>query len=667
MRFLTHSLSCLTLLRITDAASDVCSTTTSFGADELSWYTALGACASINQDLTTFTQESLDECANDEELTDNLLTHLGDSDDDVTHDCTICAVTFANALVNLFKTDAIRELCVEMEDEIWHYDEDLLMSVACTAALAGVVDEFNACADNGLDISTGISATRCTLAEFRDLQMNYTPYESLATAAFGTDVANTSANADIIEAADLTDAIDALSTPCQARFSALIDSLQLVTTANAASCFDESDLPAPLVEACLNDADVATPVRTFATNSKGYQLSTITSTHCDDSSLINDVLRPYRSLVACSNLPTYVEQEECMNEVNGFFSVVDSTVNCFPCYADYLAELYADEASQEECGSDPFDERCLMVQSLKGGPLYLFAMCAGFEMNTDDTTCSSQEKTDMGAPFETYAHITTCALYPTALERSSCLANVHPMYEGFLEGSTSGCLSCYWALMEDVAAYAASDANLARICRNPHTEDCMDAMTGVGKPLDRFTSCAGFDLVADSGLTCSDAEFNEILNMNLPFSSVVTFAFMSNTATQAFYLFDEMISQAMTEYEYEWTDLPCLSCFYGLIQSGYNLKLADKETCYADINSADCHLVFGVALETFHACTGQKFVFAAAEEEVTTTVEVTEETTTTTEAVTESTTAAATTTTSKSASTATYLLSLIALIATMLL
>lgn len=108
-----------------------------------------------------------------------------------------------------------------------------------------------------------------------------------------------------------------------------------------------------------------------------------------------------------------------------------------------------------------------------------------------------------------------------------------------------------------------------------------------------------------SGLVCSDSQFKVI--SDIFFEAKLRFAYQAESLTDVYYQFDEYVATEMTHKYLTWEDIPCISCFYGLMEAGFNLSLADKETCYTSgIASGTCALLFGVALETFYQCSGQQ-------------------------------------------------------------
>ena len=597
---------------------DVCSTTSSFDAGD--WLDAIVECVGSQSSSTHFTQASLEECVSNLVTPPTELgTHLGDTTHDATHACTTCVLTLANAIVDLFENDTVSTSC------------ETYSSTDCQFALYNVVDDFNACADNGLDIKSGISYSRCTLSEFRDLQMNFDIYETIAPIAMINSVP--SIDKEIVyESAGLTEAVAALSAPCALALDSFVDGLEAMTFLASPDCWISGVTPEaiPMDGDCLEDSVLGGLLTAF-TGTHGFELRTVPSTHCTDAadiSMINETLRPYHALTKCATETLLVDQEACVSALNGLFDSVDSNLNCYPCFLNYMNDVAADEAMVTDCLVDPSKSICPLVGNLLNGPLYKFAICAGFEMNTDATKCTTVEKNHMGTAFLSYTQLVTCGLFTTASERLACLANVHPLNDGFMEDSTSGCLSCYWALVEDVQVMNAANPNLGLVCRNPFQAECKAALTGTGKPLDRFHECSGVRLVADSGIACTTPEFEALMDLNVPFESIVSYAFMFTTITEAFYNFDTLLAAGMETGELEWADIPCVSCFYNLIQAGFDLSRADKEICYADIASTECSYVYGVALETFYACSGHTVRFNEASTTTTTT------TTTTAEAIT---------------------------------
>ena len=614
---------------------NVCSTTTSFTSG--GWFQPIAVCAGARSQLTQFTQASLETCVSGlnpvafggPAIPGLLLTHLRDASRDATHACTTCVVNLANSLVDLFEYEYVRGLCIGGSSGAWLWTYNDVITALCASALRVAVDAFNACADNGFEIVSGSALSRCTVSEFKDLQTNFDVYETIAPIAM-TNGGPAIARNYVYEFAGLTDAVAALSAPCATALDNFVDGLGTMTSGVSTNCWAIGFTPVadPLNGSCVADTIMTGLLSAFTTNSDGYVLSTVESTHCTeavDISLINDTLRPYQALTKCATETNLANRKACVSVLNGVFDIVDANLDCYLCFLNYMEDVSVDGAMLADCLVDPSKPICSLVGNSMNGPLYKFAMCSGFEMNTDVTKCTTVEKNLLGAPFSSYTQLVTCGLFATASERLACLANVHTLYD--MQDSTSGCLSCYWAFIEDVQAMNAVNANLGLVCRNPFQSACKTALTGTGKPLDRFYECSGIRLVVDSGITCSTTQFETLTDINLPFESVVSFAFTSATMTEAIYDFDTYLTAEMDARSLEWTDIPCVSCFYDLIRSGFSLPLAAKEICYADVGSDECSFVYGVGLETFFACSGHAVRFN--DDASTTTAPISEETVTT--------------------------------------
>ena len=599
----------------------VCKSVDSYAseADSFNWFASITQCAGTLRSLVPFTASTLRDCI-DELQSDTILSaYLDSTFREAEFACASCALNMANDLVALFESNYVREICFDEVSEGHVYDwghGSNFISNTCQIYLRVVVEAFNACASNGLtvdvDVYTLAAPTRCTVLGFRDLQMNFNVYESLALAAF--DTGYDSPYAEVYEAAGMTDLYESWSEDCQLAFNTFIGDLTGITPEDEPECFDDEDNPDPFGAGCVDYLEEdPESFSGFNANSDrggpaGYDLSQVPSLHCTDTSqisLINDFIRPYKALVHCAisvSAGTFLEYETCVNELNGFFESVDSTFNCFDCFVQYLTNVRLDDATSATCSADPLAPECVLVQNLMNGPLYKFAMCAGFELDTTDTSCVD---TSAGAPFETYTHFATCGLMDSVHARDACVANVHPI-DAVLTGEEIGaCSSCYSRLMQDFYVLNVENPQIGVVCQNPYTSDCEEALAPA---LDRFTECSGIVLTADSGLVCSDAQFETI--EDIPFEAVIQFAFQADSITEAFYNFDEYVAAEMTQKDLTWDDIPCISCFYGLMEAGYNLSVADKEVCYTSgITSGSCALVFGVPLNTFYQCSGQRARF----------------------------------------------------------
>lgn len=119
-----------------------------------------------------------------------------------------------------------------------------------------------------------------------------------------------------------------------------------------------------------------------------------------------------------------------------------SSLHSFNCFVQYLDNMYNDGATKETCAANPFAPECILVQNLMDGPLYKFTMCAGFELDTANTSCVEAP----GASFATYTHFATSGLKNGIEARNACVANVHPIAT-FLKDD---CASCYTSLIQDI-------------------------------------------------------------------------------------------------------------------------------------------------------------------------------------------------------------------------
>ena len=577
MRFI----SCLIAIHV--CRGQVCSD--SFGGDSDSWMRVFVRCAGTKQLITElFSKEELWACVDD--LGDGgvagLISYLSDWR---TTGCVECVLDLANGLLDLFVCEAIRETCVDQSSPgVWEMNDVKYGSVECERNLRVIRDAFNACADNGADVWTGTSVSGCTVAEFREFATVHNPYEQLAHAAMGSamSVSEAYASAGLLHAV-----LYQISPTCKTLFDGFLGTLEVITAlAGDSECFANGE-PIPLDPACLANVDILSLLSQFESGS-GFSLVTLESRHCtnlDEIDFINSTLRPFRALVQCSVYSDFANQTFCFGARSSFYQIFDSEWISFSCFTDLMAEMHADLAVREVCLTDPFSDLCVTVMNLLGGPLYNFSICAGFALETVSTVCSIHDP-----PIYDYGPIVACGLFATVSKRHACISTILPVND-------QSCLSCYWNLLNNIYLINRANPLLAVICRNPYKKSCYNTLTGndlFSDPFFEFKTCSGISIERVSRLVCTTDEFAK-------FGPITQYVFGSDTLTSALYSFEAYIK---TE---SMADLPCVWCFHALIKAGFELSQTDENTCETDLFSIECSLVFGEAMETFAACSGNAF------------------------------------------------------------
>ena len=587
------------------------------------WYKDIIYCANARSSDADFTLADLNTCvaalgtatATAPAKSASLKSALGGGTREAP--CNTCMLDFANAA---FARMADFATACSYET----VDTDAIALYSESVCLAMMYDEINAVnecisADGAHDLVTGTDSKRCTTAQFVEIDRLYRPWGDLAAVA---NAASPAASLTISTAFD--DAIAEVG--CASCFEDLYDAVK-----GEDSCEDGLVYS----DACLAATTVAR--EDFGVCTGGHIMNVEEPTQCTAKQwmLFDTVYRPFVAYVACNEEWIDAEDTEdfdaCVSDYTGLEE--SPATDCDVCYETFVSEIETvgpagcTTATDDECVAELYEVR---------GPLYNFAVCSGYEMDTAATQCTTDEEAALSADFKSFVPLYIAAKHAANQYTAGELIDVLPAFEEMpaaIDGIT--CASCFRAFTADAYYQFTNDSAIESLCVNPYSADCEEALSVI---LNRFDECSGITFTNDATITCSDDEYAALANGGIN-NAVLSLALSSEHVTAMLSQLDTILAGAVAD------DLtaPCWTCYVELSLAIFELSDADKVTC-ANLLGSGCLLVLSEAVSAFETCSGS--AFAGSVDVETTTTTTSEVATTTTETPT---TTAATTTTTKSA------------------
>ena len=492
--------------------------------------------------------------------------------------CGTCAFTFIEAVYAL-KTG----LGTTCSATTWATAASATSSItgACQILLYDAINAFNTCAGNGLNLVTGAAPTRCAKAEFTDFAIAFNPLSAIAECTY-SDTAITSATA--IANCVGSDFIAAkASLGCKTCFDALMTDIRGIS----ATCVNSGEY------SYSDCSGISTLQTAFAACSGGMTFADVEEVHCSANQIrVIEAMRPYTSVVKCAFLAS--GDGYCLDYYNTVRDALDELNDdgvCSAYFSDFVTNAINDAPAI--CETTPFAAACTDVLGAYEMALYAAQVSAGMVIDATTTKCSSTQWRAIVDSEKSYVPFVRCAMKGTSpasvldcIESDSFLDNVL---------ATAPCASCFKQLA--IEAYVARTKDLSLIveavCADPYSSACV---TALAKPLAIFKDCSGFNAVIISNAQCSASARAALESENAGLSKVKALVGSSATATQALYQYSQISSTLSA------IDFPCMFCHLDLIASMFDLSVADKAVCVANIISWDCYMAMGINLDNFYRC-----------------------------------------------------------------
>lgn len=560
----------------------------------LDWYYDLIFCG-LDAGSTALTASTLNACVtgtltDGPTVDDNLDTMLTTASDA----CTACAVTFANAVRVLRSDTAFNTACVDtwMDSQ----SETDVRTLACLDVLYEPISAFNACTGNGYDLATAESSVRCTTDEFVDIEKEYRPWGPIVAQALRENV-DTDEYAALISAAFATHLGEA---GCGACFDTLFDGLQ-----GLGADLDDCEESA-FSSACLSTTSAVRSA--FALCTGGHAINVKNPSQCTaaEGELFDTVYRPYFAYMSCAAEGGFFP---CVEELNGIEDTPKSA--CDSCYGNLQVAMAREWV--DACDTSPLGAACVAAMNAKDGPLRSFAVCSGFEMNSNPTACSTAERAGIHADFKSFIPMLIVAKYSADFFSAGNLLGEAPELAN-LSAAVAGltCESCYRAFIAGV--YERISTGGVIDCDNAYSDECLVSIADIAL---RFRTCSGITLTAVSANLCSADEFAAILAAGLT-GEMLTLALSAESVDAMLVDFEALLEDNAS------LAIPCSLCFSELLRAIEALSADDKLVC-ANISTDACTAILETPLAAFEECSGSAFV----SESVTVTTTAAPETTTT--------------------------------------
>ncbi len=553
-------------------------------------------------------------------------------------------------------------------------DTLIIQDYACINVLQPAIDAFNLCANNGVDIKTGVLNIQCAPADLLTLDATYNAYTVMMNSAFGITELS----------AAFTDAYNGLV--CKSCFETFMST---ITAAKAVLYDGASDKPCSLgtspfapdlystgVSECLGTttATVINAIKALqACAGTGYSFNLLQAYFPSaEDRILYTALKPYEAIVKCGDSATTgiaapVAFDACVLDYSpllNFTTIITTSAGTGfgKCVANLATAAYLDTGSyvpRTACGSNVFGTSnasaygCVYALNNTASGLYPtgvtsalaeFFQCSGMELNTVSSVCSTLNIRAIDDIHKSYVPIMEIAMAKNSTTPSAAIEAVNAFADLMDVVEELPCASCYAVLAAELKdGMTTDDKNL---CLNPYTAECM-ASLNVTAALTRFETCSGFRLTKNSANTCTAAEWDIMQAADLQANTFNLFvAGVTGQETHAAWALANLtasVAEANPTLSFR-----CNHCYEVFVHDFYNLPVAAKNACVADINSATCYKGAALAFQKFSACSGFDFAIAAPE---TTTAAPTTAATTTAAPTTEAPTTTAAPTTTKAAST----------------
>ena len=458
-------------------------------------------------------------------------------------------------------------------------------SPLCLGDMYEAITAFNLCSNNGLDIRTGATSTRCAYSDYVKVERDFRPWPAMVQLAIN-NVAVTQYAAQV--ASFFPTQLAAMQ--CKTCYDALYTAMKNALGSGNTVCSDS-----PYDSGCTSF--LVTALTMFGQCTGGLQMRIDSPIWCTDSEkdLVETVYRPYESLVACSvfhNPNTMAQFETCMRGYNGLVDLPATT--CAPCFVSFVMAVLAQQSPT--CASNPLAGPC--IDSLNGyrGALPQFAMCAGYEMSTVQSGCTVAEQAGLPARFKSFLPMARASMSAFDLySAAQLLVNDLSLSDLRIAITHLSCVNCFRAFLIDVWYLFFNSGTKMISCANLTSDGCKNQI--LKQILGRFVDCAGFNLNDDSPASCTVEEAN---NQALAYN-IATASIQYVNGTDFAVAFNDIYREAPGNLSYA-----CQGCFklFGIFVA--NLNPVQKQSCKG-FEEAICYQFLAPALNSFANCSGMSF------------------------------------------------------------
>ena len=340
---------------------------------------------------------------------------------------------------------------------------------------------------------------------------------------------------------------------------------------------------------CTDDQDIPGLLKDFAACSGGMTFNIQKEEHCTANQIrVVKTMRPYTSIIKCAS--TGIFSTDCLDYYNTFRIATDEfiEVDCTLYFDDFLYNAIPEAPA---CATNAFAAACTDFIGDIGKSLYNTEVFSGIVIDTTSTKCTSTQWNAIADFEKSYIPFVLCAMRGTSpvfvldcIEADALLENVL---------ASAPCASCFKQLAIEAYIARILDTLVEVLCVDPYSAGCISALA---KPLAIFKECSGFNAMIISNGECSASARAELETRNAGLAQVIALVGNSVTATQAVFQYSQ-ISDALNAAQF-----PCMYCHVDLIVSMFNLSVADRDVCVADLTSWDCYVAMGSSLDNFYRC-----------------------------------------------------------------
>ena len=379
-----------------------------------------------------------------------------------------------------------------------------LNSQSCMVVMNDILNQFNRCASNGYDIRTGLTSTRCLYEDFISILRDFTPYSRMLDLAAAQVP---SSNYRFHVSAGFSSRLDAFD--CGSCFDALYASLSILSDAISSTCKGDDKYKAACSSTLLGSI-----LTSFGVCVGGFSMYTTKPNYCssEQQAVSADLFRPYRSGVECVYLirpgnltPTY----DCVGLYNG---LVDSPqVPCTTCMIGALGNMLSQ--MQPACRTfGAYSQLCIKSFTGIDGMLAKFQLCAGFKLNTDDSSCFGYEW-DQIVSLEAgyFAPLFIAGISQSTFNTAAAVIRTDiSLRDIAVTVSNKTCLSCFNAFTADSWFLWSKNATTRSACTPNFFGDACFYDAGVEKIRNRFKACSGHALSPETYDRCTGSEVDKM-------------------------------------------------------------------------------------------------------------------------------------------------------------
>ena len=579
------------------------------------WYFLLTKSAMIKPTpLVPFTASTLyNHVASDITFPQNSI--LNSNINPVATPCGLCALRYANNLLNLRTSCSVDSSCLQAAGSWSVVDTVDILSTACTSSIEDAIAIFDGCSDVTYSLLTGMPvSTQCSFEDFLNIDAPYHSYGLMMHAALNlTDQVPPEMHAFLETLATST---------CGVCFTNFMSSISAASTNSDVRGYCKNDPDAIYSSSCRSSYPVREALSRLHNCVGGYDLTNLNSAppicSIDEKLVLTRAYNFYDPLVECStetdpkasssDLTSWLA---CLQTIRAeIYPLVSTTLTCRQCLVDFGSFVYNHGSSS--CATiGPQDTAC--QASLAEGLLTVFT-CSGVELySTDPSTCSPVYLSNLDPRFRSYVPMMDMAVqsegslpYAVAMffnqSFNSPLLNV----TGYMP-----CQRCFPILAADLTFAFAHTPEALEACASYYTTNCMET-AAVADALTRFESCAGFTLDNSSPYMCSSGEIRSIQIANIPRNLYYGFFNLGPDMVSK----DEVVESLQTSFQALVSDAVgassymCGKCFDELYKDFTELDTRTTKLCMSEDNIQICFYELKFELDRFKACAGFEFDFS---------------------------------------------------------